>query len=96
MQVYHEFFWYPDPDQRFLKRIRIRANDTDPTGSGSGSETLDYIQLTYFSVTSLIFITNGGIQVFCCGSYNVITSFMQGYNKNCKHLTLVTSPLGPE
>ena len=28
MQVYHDFFWYPDPDQRFLKRIR--ANDTDP------------------------------------------------------------------
>ena len=32
------FFGYPDPDQRFLKRIRIRANDTDPTGPGS--ETL--------------------------------------------------------
>jgi hypothetical protein len=34
------FSWYPDPDQRFLIRIRIRilANDTDPTGSGS--ETL--------------------------------------------------------
>ena len=32
-------FWrYPDPYQRFL--IRIRPNDTDPTGSGSGSETL--------------------------------------------------------
>ena len=30
-------FWrYPDPYQRFL--IRIRPNDTDPTGSGS--ETL--------------------------------------------------------
>ena len=26
----NDFFWYPDP---FLKRIRIRANDTDPTGS---------------------------------------------------------------
>ena len=38
MQVYHDFFWYPDPDQRFLIRIRILANDTDPTGSGS--ETL--------------------------------------------------------
>ena len=32
------FFGYPDPDQRILMRIRIRANDTDPTGSGS--ETL--------------------------------------------------------
>ena len=39
MQVYHDFFWYPDPDQRFLIRIRILANDTDPTGSGS--ETLE-------------------------------------------------------
>ena len=28
------FFWYPDPDPRFLMRIRIRPNDTDPTGSG--------------------------------------------------------------
>jgi len=27
-------FWrYPDPYQRFLIRIRIRPNDTDPTGS---------------------------------------------------------------
>ena len=24
------FFGYPDPDQRFLMRIRIRPNDTDP------------------------------------------------------------------
>ena len=31
------FFLYLDPDQSFLMRIRIqiRANDTDPTGSGS-------------------------------------------------------------
>ena len=41
MPVYHDFFLgYPDPDQRFLMwiRIRIRQNDTDPTGSES--ETL--------------------------------------------------------
>ena len=46
MQVYHDFLGYPDPDQRFLKRIRIRANDTDPTGS----ETLLFslIQLGLF------------------------------------------------
>ena len=50
MQVYHDFFWYPDPDQRFLIRIRIQiriqirilANDTDPTGTGS--ETLHFSQ----------------------------------------------------
>ena len=30
MRVYRDFFLYPDPDQRFLMRIRIRANDTDP------------------------------------------------------------------
>ena len=34
------FFCYPDPYPRFLKWIRIRPNDTDHTGSGSGSETL--------------------------------------------------------
>ena len=28
MRVYHDFFWYLDPDQRFLKWIRIRPNDT--------------------------------------------------------------------
>ena len=33
MLVYHDFFCYSDPDQRFLKWIRIRPNDTDPTGS---------------------------------------------------------------
>ena len=38
-------FWYPDPDQCLLMRIRIRANDTDPTGSGS--ETLIYIYTVY-------------------------------------------------
>ena len=38
MLVYHDFFCYPDPDQSFLNWIRIRPNDTDPTGSGS--ETL--------------------------------------------------------
>ena len=36
MRVHHDFFFDPDPDQRFL--MRIRPNDTDPTGSGS--ETL--------------------------------------------------------
>ena len=34
MRVYHDFFLYPDSDQRFLMRIqiriRIRPNDTDP------------------------------------------------------------------
>ena len=35
-------FWrYPDPDQRFLKRIRIRPNETDPYRSGS--ITLGYV-----------------------------------------------------
>ena len=43
MRVYHDFFWYPDPDQRFLNRIRIRANDTDPTGSGSETLLLTFI-----------------------------------------------------
>ena len=34
-------FWrYPDPDPYRLKRIRIRPNDMDPYGSGSGSTTL--------------------------------------------------------
>ena len=40
MQVYHDFFSYPDPDQRFLKWMRIQPNDMDPTRSESRSETL--------------------------------------------------------
>ena len=40
------FFWYPDPDQRFLMRIRIRPNDTDPTGSGSETLLNIYVYLT--------------------------------------------------
>ena len=51
------FFWYPDPDQRFLIRIRIRIrirrNDTDPTGSGSESETL---LDTVISITTLPYL----------------------------------------
>ena len=43
MRVYHVFFWYADPDQRFL--MRIRPNDTEPTGSGSRSETLPVIKV---------------------------------------------------
>ena len=38
MRVYHNFFATRILDQRFLKLIRIRQNDTDLTGSGS--ETL--------------------------------------------------------
>ena len=50
MQVHHDFFWYPDPDQRFLIRIRIwiriLANDTDPTGSETLVERI--IHIFYF------------------------------------------------
>ena len=53
MQVITIFFGYPDPDQRFLIRIRIRilANDTDPTGSGS--ETLPKILGTNIKLVTL-------------------------------------------
>ena len=48
MRVYHDFFWYPDPDQRFLMRIRIRPNDTDPTGSGSETLPKIYVYIHLF------------------------------------------------
>ena len=35
MLFYQDFFCYSDPDQRFLKLIRIWPNDTHPTGAGS-------------------------------------------------------------
>ena len=41
------FLWYPDPDQRFLMRIRILPNDTDPT------ETLISCQGQYYYVRTL-------------------------------------------
>jgi len=47
-------FCYPDPDQRFLKWIRIRPNDTDPTGSGSGYETL-HNTTPYFTRTVYVY-----------------------------------------
>ena len=33
MRVYHNFLCFPDPDQRLLKWIRIRPNDTNPDDS---------------------------------------------------------------
>ena len=42
-----DFFFNSEPDHRLLKWIRIRPNDTDPTGSGS--ETLHLaLKLDYF------------------------------------------------
>ena len=62
-------FWhYPDPDQRFLKRIRIRIrpNETDPYGSGSGSTTLHYILInckkTPFT-SMIIFLDNSDVPI---------------------------------
>ena len=56
MRVYHYFFWYPDPDQSFLMRIRIRANDTDPTGSGF--ETLVTLKMLFFRMKWAAFEEN--------------------------------------
>ena len=41
-------FCYPDPDQRFLKWIRIRTRPNDTVPTGSGSETL--ISLVWNSI----------------------------------------------
>ena len=41
------FFRYLDPDQRFLKWIRIPPNDTDPTGSGSETLQVSKPRLKY-------------------------------------------------
>ena len=57
MRVYHDFFWYPDPDQRFLIRIRIRPNDTDPTGSGSETLHLAHSFIMFYLIG---FVCEGG------------------------------------
>ena len=59
MRVHHDFFLYPDPDQRFLKRIRIRirANDTDPKHwvAFCNYPSIYYIYLSiYLPVCSLV------------------------------------------
>ena len=37
MPVYHDFFWYPDPDQRFLIRIRpVPKHCPKPSKFGEG------------------------------------------------------------
>ena len=43
--VYHNFFYYPYPDPRFRKWIRIRPKDTDPTGSGSDANTTYFLKM---------------------------------------------------
>ena len=45
MRVYHNFFLYPDPDQRFL--MRIQPNDTDPTDQNTA---LHYIIIYMYIV----------------------------------------------
>ena len=44
----YNYFCNPDSDQRFLKWIRIRPNDTDPTGSGFETLHNTHIDLEYF------------------------------------------------
>ena len=54
MVVYHDFFCYPD--QSFLKWIRIRPNDTDPTGSGTLSSAIKKNRKYFrFMISSNIF-----------------------------------------
>ena len=61
MQVYHDFFLVPGSRSTFPEADRIRANDTDPTGSGSGwiRNTENYIhnifQEPYYLGNSIIF-----------------------------------------
>ena len=43
MRVYHAFYFYPDPDQRFLRWIRIRntaCHNTSPPGRTKINEPL--------------------------------------------------------
>ena len=48
MRVYQKKIWYPDPDQRFL--MRIRPNDTDP----DPKHCLNYCYLcTFYSYISV-------------------------------------------
>ena len=51
MRVYHDIFaTRTDPDQLFLKWIRIRPNDTDPTGSETLMFTIQNPFLLYSDV----------------------------------------------
>ena len=63
MRVYHDYFWYPDPDQHFLMRIRIRIRANDPDPTGSGSETL-LIFMNEFLVRTLYYSLRRVFYVF--------------------------------
>ena len=58
-EFYHDFFCYPDPDQRFLRWIRIRPNDTDPTIYGSETLVISTIwrQNLYILFINLVFLS---------------------------------------
>ena len=87
VDLYASFFWYPDPDQRFLIRIRTRvlANDTDPTGSGSGSGSETLVKIKNFSL-------------FCCNFVYLksiggnICMLFTNWEKNIHYLPYFLSP----
>ena len=76
MRVYHDFFWYPDPVQRFLMRIRIRPNDTDPTGSETLARRVKYPDL-YTCNISFFNSRNMNIKAidFCLSSTEMKNTF---------------------
>ena len=84
----HDFFWYPDPDQRFLMRIRIRPNDTDPTGSGS--ETLeentmcDYFNYLFLPDNELLAIRSANNLVLKPESFSTIDKTFSQQNRILK------------
>ena len=68
---YHDFFCCPDPDERFLKWIRIRQNDTDPTQIRNTVMTTAYLAQLYCMTTSKLTIGNSQFLFFlsqCKGS----------------------------
>ena len=80
MRVYHGFFWYPDPEQLFLKWIRIRIRNTaflDPlfefrnffnVKTGATSATSEFTSEIYISASLRVyFIDNKWRRMFLYG-----------------------------
>ena len=66
MRVYSDFFWYPNPDQRFLKWIRIRNTEIQSMDlSALLSSPIDNDDMLHGSTTVKILTGTTVINVAC-------------------------------
>ena len=78
MRVYHIFFGYPDPDQRVLMRIRIRANDTDPDSKHYFPVYVFIFELMFFGGASFHYFIFAFLPLGVERSYSEVQNICKG------------------